>query len=179
MKKVIIVHGKADDEKDNPAGHWIPWLKKNLEKNAFEVFIPLMSKPWIPNYENWKKNFDKLNIDEETILIGHSCGAAFLVRWLGDTKKKIKKLILVAPWKISERENEKKFYNYKIEDIKENIGNLIIFTSDDEEEDGKKSVKIFHNSLGGEIIELKNHGHFTLEDMGTEEFSKLLEKVLE
>ncbi|MFH1612735.1 MAG: alpha/beta hydrolase [bacterium] len=186
MKKVIIVHGWASNEKDNPLNHWMYWLKKKLEDKNFEVFASLMPKYWIPNYEKWKKAFDKLNVDNETILIGHSCGCAFLVRWLGETRKKIKKLILVAPWKIPDKEEpkllevKKKFYNFEInENIKNNIKKVIIFTSDDEEEDGKKSVKIFHDALCGEIIELKNHGHFTLGDMGTKEFPELLEKVLE
>jgi predicted alpha/beta hydrolase family esterase len=122
----------------------------------------------------------KYSLDEGTVLIGHSCGCAFLVRWLGETKKKINKLILVAPWKIFENENERYFYDYDINKcVKKNVNEIIIFTSNNEEENGKKSVKIFHNSLGGDIIELKNKGHFTLEDMKTEEFPDLLNKILE
>ncbi|MBI2004073.1 alpha/beta fold hydrolase [Candidatus Pacearchaeota archaeon] len=127
----IIVHGKADDEKDKSYfKHWIPWIKKKLEDRKIKVFTPLMPEPWKPNYNSWKKEFNKYNIDKNTILIGHSCGSAFLVRWLGETKKKIKRLILVAPWKISESENEKKFYNYKIDSgIRERVNEIIIFTS--------------------------------------------------
>ena len=176
MKNCIIVHGKADNKKDNPVKHWILWTKKELEKNKIKTFVPLMPTPWKPNYNSWKKEFEKLNISEEDILIGHSCGCAFLVRWLGDTKKKIKKLILVAPWKIPETDNEKEFYNYKIDKtIKTRVNEIIIFTSNDEEEDGKKSARIFHNAFGGKLIELKNHGHYTEEDMGTGEFLEILD----
>ena len=55
---------------------------------------------------------------------------------------------------------------------------MVIFTSDDEEEEGKESVTIFHSALGGEVIELKSHGHFTTESMGTEEFEELLGVVV-
>ncbi len=193
MKKVIIVHGcpsnieKAQDEKTRTYDkHWIPWLKKNLEEKGFDVEVPLMPKPWAPDYIKFKKVFDKLNIDENSIFVGHSCGCAFLVRWLGYTKKKINKLILVAPWKIPDEakhkesfELKKEFYNYEINEfVKENVREIIIFTSNDEEEDGKKSVKIFHNTLKGKIIELKNHGHFTKGDMGTEKFPELLKEIL-
>lgn len=178
--KIIIVHGCADNEKDNPAGHWMPWIKKKLTEKHIETLIPLMPKSWKPNYENWKREFDKLIIKEDDILIGHSCGCSFLVRWLGGTGKKIKKLILVAPWKISDKEDKKRFCDYEIKKfIKNNVNEIIIFTSNDEEEDGKKSVNIFHKFLGGEVVELKNHGHFTFEDMGTEEFPELLGKILE
>jgi len=114
-------------------------------------------------------------------LIGHSCGCAFLVQWLGQTKCKISKLVLVAPWKIADGESfaRKKFYDYKIDEtIKDRVNRIIMFTSDDEEAEGKESLKIFHEAIGGEIIELKGRGHYTLGDMGTEEFPELLEAVL-
>jgi|SRR3989344_150392 len=177
MKNCIIIHGKADDKKDRfYFKHWIPWIKEMLEEKNIKVFTPLMPEPWKPNYLSWKKEFDKLNINEKSILIGHSCGCAFLVRWLGDTKKKVKKLILVAPWKIPETNNEKEIYNFEIDRaIKARVNEIIIFTSNDEEEDGKKSARIFHSALDGKLIELKNHGHFTEEDMGTNEFPEILE----
>ncbi|MBS3085270.1 hypothetical protein J4225_01125 [Candidatus Pacearchaeota archaeon] len=53
-----------------------------------------------------------------------------------------------------------------------------MFTADDEEEEGKKSLKIYHNALGGRVIELKGRGHYTLEDMGTDKFPELLNEVL-
>src|SRR3989344_9405571 len=96
---VIIIHGcpsnneKAiDPEKRTYDKHWIPWIKKELEKRGFSVSAPLMPTPWEPHYSEWKKEFDKLNINKDSILIGHSCGGGFLVRYLGDTKNKVKKL---------------------------------------------------------------------------------------
>jgi len=53
-----------------------------------------------------------------------------------------------------------------------------MFTADDEEDEGKESLKIFHQALDGEVIELKGYGHYTLGDMGTEEFPELLNKIL-
>jgi predicted alpha/beta hydrolase family esterase len=189
MVNCIILHGcpsdeeKAmDPERRTHDKHWIPWLKNQLEENGIKVSTPLMPKPWSPDYESWKNEFDKLQINEETILIGHSCASAFLVRYLGDTQKKVKKLILVAPWILPSKdysEGENKMYDFKIdESIKNRLLETIIFTSDDEEEDGKKSAKIFHEALNGKVIELKKHGHFTLGEMETEEFPELLEEVL-
>ena len=53
-----------------------------------------------------------------------------------------------------------------------------MFTADDEEENGKKSLEIFHKALGGKILELKGMGHYTLNDMGKEEFPELLNIIL-
>ena len=162
--------------------HWIPWTKKELEKRGFKVTVPSMPSSWEPDYKKFKNEFEKNKVTENTVLIGHSCGSAFLVRWLGETKKKISKLILVAPWKILDYDDEyrKNFYTYPIDQtIPSRVGEIIMFTADDEEADGKESLKIFHDALGGKIIELKGHGHYTLGDMGTEEFPELLEAILD
>ena len=187
-KKCIIIHGCPSDvekamnpEKRTYDKHWIPWTKKQLIAKGIKTETPLMPSPWQPDYEKFKNEFEKYEVDENTILIGHSCGCAFLVRWLGETKKKIFKLILVAPWKIPDKDDKfrKEFYTYPIDEtIKERVKEIVMFTADDEEDDGKESLKIFHKSLDGEIIELKGRGHYTLNDTGTEEFPELIEVVL-
>ncbi|MFC1622743.1 class I tRNA ligase family protein, partial [Patescibacteria group bacterium] len=143
----------------------------------------IMPVPWKAVYEEWRKEFEKNEVNENTVLIGHSCGCAFLVRWLGETNKKISKLVLVAPWKIPDGEDnlelKKAFYNYDINpSVKNNVNEIIIFTADDEEEDGKKSAKIFNKVLGGQIIELKGKGHYCLSNIGIQEFPELLKVVL-
>jgi len=187
-KKCIIIHGcpsdikKAmDPERRTYDKHWIPWAKRQLLANGIKTETPLMPSPWYPDYEKFKKEFAKYSVDENTILVGHSCGCAFLVRWLGETKKKIFKLILVAPWKIPDKDDEfrKKIYTYPIDEtIKNRVKEIVMFTADSEREGGKKSLKIFHKALGGEVIELKGQGHYILKDMGTEEFPELIEVIL-
>jgi predicted alpha/beta hydrolase family esterase len=187
-KRVIIIHGcpSSTEKAMSPETrtydkHWIPWLKRELAKREIQTETPLMPTPWEPDYEKFKAEFEKCEVGENTILIGHSCGSAFLVRWLGETKKKIFKLILVAPWKIPDKNDGfgKTFYIYPIdESIKSRVGEIVVFTAGNEEADGKESLKIFHKALGGEIIDLKGHGHYTIDDMGTEKFPELLEIVL-
>ncbi|MBI2628992.1 alpha/beta hydrolase [Candidatus Pacearchaeota archaeon] len=184
----IIIHGcPSDAEKAMNSQtrtydkHWIPWTKKQLIFKGIKVETPLMPEPWNPQYELFKKEFEKYRVDENSVLIGHSCGCAFLIKWLGETKKKIDKLILVAPWKIPDKNDElrKKFYIYPIDKtIKDRVNKIVMFTSDDEEEDGKKSLIIYNKDLDGKVIELKGHGHYTLSDMKTENFPELIEEVL-
>lgn len=170
-----------DEKRRTYDKHWIPWLKKELIAKGIKTEAPLMPEPWYPDYSKFKKEFENYGVDENTILIGHSCGCAFLVRWLGDTKQKVKKLILVAPWKILDKNDKyrKLFYGYTIDEtIKDRVESIVMFISDNEEENGKKSLEMFHKALDGRIIELKGKGHFVLDDMGTEEFPELLEEVL-
>lgn len=180
LQNCIIVRGCGAKE-DKDLRHWIFWLKEALDANGVSTAVPEMPNPWEPEYEAFKKEFEKYSVDESTVLVGHSCGCAFLVRWLGETRQSIAKLILVAPWKIPDEEDEgrKAFYNYPIDEaIKTRVKEIVMFTSDNEEEDGKKSLRIFHDALGGEIVDLKNHGHYCIGDMGTEEFPEVLDVIL-
>lgn len=184
----IIVHGcpsdveRAMDIKTRTYDkHWMPWLKKKLIAAGIKTETPLMPSPWEPDFNAFKKEFEKFSVVENTILVGHSCGCAFLVRWLGESKLKIRKLVLVAPWKIPDKNDESRiaFYGYPIDKtIKDRVDEIVMFTADNEEENGKKSLEIFHKALGGKTIELNGRGHYTLNDMGREEFPELLEIIL-
>ena len=186
--KAIIIHGcPSNVEKAmNPETrtydkHWIPWTKEMLTMLGIPTETPLMPDPWEPSYEKFKAEFEKYEVNENTILIGHSCGTTFLLRWLGETKKKIAKLILVAPWAIADKDDaaRREFYEHPIDSsIKERVGEIVFFTADDEEADGKESLKIIHDVIGGKVIELKGHGHYVMGDMGTTEFPELLEQIV-
>jgi len=188
-KNCIIIHGCPSDkekamspEKRTYDKHWIPWIKNELITRKITTQTPLMPEPWNPHYDKFKQEFEKYEVNENTILIGHSCGCAFLVRWLGETKQKISKLILVAPWKIPDKNDEwrKEFYLYPIDQsIKNRVNKITMFTSNDEYEEGKKSLKMYHQVLDGQIIELKGMGHYTMGSMGTTKFPELLEIVLQ
>jgi hypothetical protein len=183
----IIVHGCPSSPETNIMSkaryfrHWIFWTKRELNKRGIKTDTPVMPEPWHPDYKKFRKEIENYHITENTILIGHSCGCAFLVRWLGETKRKIKKLILVAPWKINAKHDKwrKLFYEYPIDrTIQERVKEIVMFTADNENENGKKSLSIFQEALGGKIIELKGRGHFVFEDMGTEEFPELLKEAV-
>jgi len=183
ISNVVVVHGCPSNEKDNFYNkHWMPWIKSQLINRGVRVETPLMPTPWNAEYNEWKKEFEKINVDEHSVLIGHSCGGAFLVRWLGETNTKIKKLILVAPAKKLPglEKKHRNFYDFKTNKrIKENISEIVIFVSNDESPGIKQSVKLYSDEFGVEPTELKNRGHFTEEDMGTKEFPELLDEIVE
>jgi uncharacterized protein len=184
----IIIHGCSSvpgdpiDLSGKPNHNiWISWAREELIARGIPTTTPIMPEPWAPDYEKYKKEFEKQDINENTILIGHSCGCAFLVRWLGDTKRKVAKLILVAPGKIARKGNTAKelFYGYPIDEtIKNRVREIIMFTADNEEENGKESLKMFHDVLGGEVIEIKRRGHYTMENGGKAEFPELIERCI-
>jgi len=183
---VVIVHGSNDDKEEGleipreNERHWKPWLKRELEKRGIEVSNELYPEDWQPDYKNWKAVFEKNKIDKNTVLIGHSAGASFLIRWLSENKTKVNKVILVAPsmGKSSKYDHlDFKDFEYGPE-INSFFNRLIIIYSNNDDEDIIESVKTLKEKIGGEIIMLEDRRHFTLEDMGTEKFPELLEEIL-
>jgi predicted alpha/beta hydrolase family esterase len=186
-RNCIIVHGcppgpegEGDAATRSFDKHWIPWVRESLIERDIPTLAPAMPDPWAPVYASYKQEFEKLPVSDRTILIGHSCGCAFLVRWLGESKQRIDTLVLVAPWKIPRAGDpvRKAFYEFPIDaTIKRRVRRIVMFTSDTEQEAGKKSLAIYHAALGGEIIELAARGHYVIGDMGTCEFPELLEAI--
>ena len=190
-KTCLIVHGSPikdtrGEPEDIPVNqrHWLSWAKEQMEKNNIDVCVPLMPLSWQPDYDKWKKEIEKSNpkIDENSILIGHSAGGSFLVRWLGEKQIKIDKLILVAPSRIlSDDESRlKKFNDFKISNKIKNLTNKItIFVSDNDKPYRKKSTQIYKKELDAEVIELKNKGHFTAKYMNPCEVPEFLEEIFD
>jgi len=188
MKNAIIIHGTcgkdeyfSDKYPSLSNSHWLPWLQKQLLINNIFTQTPEMPEAYNPNYEKWSKEFEKFDVNNETILIGHSCGAGFLIRWLSENKVKINKLILVAPWLDPDREKTTAFFSFEIsKDIKDRVTDIHLLVSKDDHNDILKSVSIIRNN----IPEVKYHEfsgfkHFTYKHMKTDKFLELLSYILE
>jgi leucyl-tRNA synthetase len=63
--------------------------------------------------------------------------------------------------------------------FEKNIGEIVIFTSNNDYKIAKNTVKILDKKIKSKIISLKDYGHFTENDMGKTEFPELLEEVLD
>jgi predicted alpha/beta hydrolase family esterase len=190
MKKALLIHGICDREEyfsdEHPSlsnNHWFPWLQKQLLIRGIFTQTPEMPDAYDANYDykKWKEEFEKNKIDEETILVGHSCGAGFLVRWLSENNAKAKKLILVAPWMDPNHEGNLEFFNFQIDpNLINRVSAIHIFVSENDSEDVKESTRIINNVLKEATMHrFQDKGHFTLEAMGTDEFPELLSAILE
>lgn len=78
---------------------WKPDLRQKLGSD-YEVILPIMPNKTNARFEEWKIWFEKIIpfLNEEIILIGHSLGASFLVKYLSENNlpKKLKAVFLVS-----------------------------------------------------------------------------------
>lgn len=176
----FIIHGIYG----HPHENWFPWLKKELETQGYEVIVPKFPTPLDQSLESWLRVFSQYEnkINEETILIGHSLGAAFILDYLEQTNKKIKVAFLVAGYhKLVNNEFDelnKTFVGRKFDwnKIKQNCEKFFIVASDNDPyiplEINKELAKILNEDL--QIIH--NGGHLN-KKAGFDKFPKLLETV--
>jgi len=178
VSSIVFVHGAPRGpesminlSKNSKAKYWMLSNKEELRKLGYEVYIPLVPTPWAPKYQEWKEEFEKCPIDESSIVVATSCGGSFVVRWLSETKRKIGKIILVAPAKQAadgkdERlEALRKFYDYDIDpNIKNYVRGAVVITSNDEERH-LRSADLFEKALNAKRIRIEGKKHFIAEEL--------------
>ena len=106
MNQVILIHGMPDKEEyydpnteSSSNRQWLPWAQKELSKKDILTQALEMPHPYNPVYEDHCEVFEQMKISSETILVGHSCGAGFLLRYFSEHPELYpKKIILAAPW---------------------------------------------------------------------------------
>ena len=189
MDRAIILHGMMSEKKyhdlsreDSSSNcHWIPWLQHQLCARDILAQTPELPKPYSPNYDSWKEIFERFELNESCLLVGHSCGGGFLVRWLSENPNIIvNKVVLVAPWLDIEKSYSPLFdfdLRTNISDQSKNGIDILCSTNDSE---SIKSSIIFlqNNLLDAKYHEFIDYGHFRIEEMKTRVFPELLQICL-
>jgi predicted alpha/beta hydrolase family esterase len=93
--KIAVFHGTAG----SPSGNWFLWLKETLAPHH-QVTIPTLPTPQGQNVESWSKSvmYQIPDLADYDILIGHSCGAAFLPHFIMNHHLTPRQVILVSPF---------------------------------------------------------------------------------
>ena len=186
MNNAIILHGCCEKEEffdpkiPSPSNqHWFPWLQKELSIRDILTQTPEMPEPYDPVYENWKMVMDQFSIGPDTLIVGHSCGAGFLLRWIGATKKHLMKLVLVAPW-LDVNRKRGEFLDFRIDPL---IGQWttemsILFSTTDKVAGVNESVEILSKTFpNAKLHDFENAGHFSSGEMPRTDFPELLKLI--
>ncbi len=198
-KQVLIIHGgtsfktyldylsylktaELNLESLRPKDDWKRILPKVLGKK-YDVLVPRMPNRTYARYREWKIWFERISkmVQDEIILVGHSLGGLFLVKYLSENNfpSKIKALILIAaPFKddknIKTKISLKDFALSKpLFKVRNQCQNIYIFHSKDDPIVPFSHAEKYKKALpGAKLIALKNRGHFTQKTFP--ELSKLI-----
>lgn len=161
--------------------HWLPWLQHELIIHDVLAQTPEMPEPYRPDYEKWREVFERFQIDEETVLVGHSCGGGFLVRWLSENKNKVGKVALVAPW-INRKSTRPVlgFFDFALDpELVSRTATTRLFISTDDDKEELDTAELLKNTVKGlTVSQFTDKGHFCYSDLGTDQFPELRDYLL-
>lgn len=188
MKNAIIVHGMPGREEyyssEYPSSsnfQWLPWLQKQLLIRDIYAVTPEMQYAYRPDYSTWSREFERFDITAETILVGHSAGGGFLIRWLSEhAEARVGKVVLVAPWLDPERTLDTGFFNFVMDPhLALRTRGVTIFNSLDDDADIQETVASIRDHIKPiKYVEFEHEGHFIGEKYVTNGFPALLEEIL-
>jgi len=175
-RRVFVIHGWEG----YPEEGWFPWLSEELSKKGFKVHVLPMPDSAAPKIEEWVPFLTKNvgEIDEKTVLIGHSIGCQTIWRYLEGLpeREKIAGAVLVAPWIRLNAENAlqdeeskeiaKPWLETPIdwEKVRAKCKKFVVILSDDDPYVYLEDGKFFEEKLGARVIIEYEKGHFSGED---------------
>lgn len=177
----FMIHGAYG----NPDENWFPWMKKGLEALGYEVFIPKFPTPKGQTLKSWLDVFNSYQhyMNKDSIMIGHSIGAAFILDVLEKLDKPARASFLVAGFtgllgspvfdSINKTFVDKPF-NWK--KIKSNCSSFFVYHSDNDPYVPLKYGKDVAKNLGVDLTVVKGAGHFN-ESSGYKKFEVLLKEI--
>ena len=159
QRNAIIFHGTGAD----PETVWLPWLGRRLTERGYAVTIPHYPGMNIePVATLLPKVLAGHDFDEDSVLVGHSGGAAFLLALLEHIDVTVAQAILVAGyWTQPNTEDEPVLQaSYDWEAIRAHARDLVFINSvqDPYGCDATQGRAMFDRLGGTQII--RNDGHF-------------------
>ena len=158
-KRAIIFHGTGG----SPDVCWYPWLRSRLEARGYAVEVP--SYPDInvePIVTFLPKVLSAHAFDANTVLVGHSAGAALLLSILENVETVIPQAILVSGYSTPPNTAEEPVLQsgYDWSKIKSHVRDIYFVNSVDDPYgcDDRQGRAMFDRLCGTQII--RNEGHF-------------------
>lgn len=180
--KVVIIPGN-----DNTliSSNWYQYVRDELENLGQEVIAEDMPDPKFARKEIWIPFIkEKISNDENSILIGHSSGAAAVLRFLEENKCKLAIIVGAYYSDLGDELEKKSGYfdeSWKWDQIKNNAEKIVIFASQDDPHIPISQPRLIKEKIDAEYHEYKDEGHFGA-DVDKREFPEIIlvvKKLLE
>jgi predicted alpha/beta hydrolase family esterase len=189
QKRVFIIHGWDG----YPEEGWFPWLKLELEKQGFAVFIPQLPKAAEPRINNWIPALKEVVVepDEQTYFVGHSMGCQSIARYLEGLPDNLKVggAVFVAGYfkRLTNLEDDDIVRSVvaewltaplDLEKVKSHLNKSIAIFSDNDPYVPLENQEEYKNILNSKIIVEHGKGHFS-GSTGTFELPIALNSIIE
>lgn len=183
MKNALILHGTGS----NAQANWFPWLKKELEKEGFTVWVPDLPQADYPNIKRYNEFIfenKEFKFNEETIVIGHSSGAVAIFGLLQALPKdvKIDRAFLIGAFKDNlKREDLKQLFEelFDFIKIKKHVNNITFIHSVDDPYCPIQHASYLAVQTGGKLIIQHGEKHYSTEtNLKYTAFPFLLEEIV-
>jgi len=180
-RTVVIIHGAYG----NPDGNWFPWLAEQVRGMGHTARIPHLPTPGGQNLETWKAAFRQQVgvLTKDTVLVGHSLGAGFILNLLEETRTPVLGTFLVSGFlgKLGQDTFDSinaSFVcrNFEWQHIRRAAGEIHIYNSDNDPYVPLARGKELSKNLGTALTVIKKGGHINAE-AGFRHFLPLLEDL--
>lgn len=160
-------------------------MKEKLEAEGYAVHVPLFPTPEGQSLESWMEIFVDYEqyLNDETILIGHSLGVAFILNVLERTEKKVAAAYFVSGFTgtlglpdfdpLNATFADK---NFDWMEIKKHSEKFVVLHGDNDPYVSLKKGKFIAEKLSLELYVIENGGHLNTE-AGYKEFPFLFELI--
>lgn len=166
MKNALILHGTGSDSQ----GNWFSWLKQELEKKKWKVWLPDLPQADYPNikrYNDYIFNNKEWKFNQDSVLIGHSSGAVAILGLLQNLPNEtiVNTCILVGSFKDNlnwDALNGLFEEPFDFEKIRKHAQKFIFIHSDNDPYCPLEHAQFLSRKLNGKLIVKKGQGHFNI-----------------
>lgn len=166
MNKAIILHGTLG----SPQGNWFRWLEVALKDCGFEVWLPELPHADQPSLAEWSDFVRKqcpFSLDKDTIIVGHSSGAALALILTQQNPEPLGAIVLVSVFDDNslqwEPDNGLFDIAFDYATIRTHANNMLFVHSDNDPYVPLPQAERIAKACGSAVHLLPSQGHFNLE----------------
>lgn len=184
MKNALILHGTGGNPKEN----WFDWLRVELEKEGWRVWVPHLPDSDAPNIKRYNRFLleeQRWDFNEESIIIGHSSGAVAILGLLEELPENVivDRCYLVGAFKddLGRTDLTGLFEEpFDFAKIKQHAQKLVFIHADNDPHCPLTHAQYLAEQTGGQLIIKPGQKHFSVGTYGEQyrQFPFLLELIL-